>query len=170
LDDDEKQFIDNWISLNRRGGIKWNNLRQDLKNQFGFLRSVNMVKNYWYSKQRRQRSGTDFDSFEDDVAISSGNNKIGPSNIPTIAPSNIPTTTPPTTPTTIMPTITLTTIPTTAPPIPPITFILNNRLDPITLLAKPLCDDSIYQQQDRPILLALQSNFKPEERALPFRI
>jgi len=55
LDDEEKQFIDNWISRNRIGGgvIEWKNLRQDLRNQFGFLRSENMVKNYWYSKQRR---------------------------------------------------------------------------------------------------------------------
>lgn len=55
MDDEEKQFIDGWISHNRIGDgvIEWKNLRQDLKNQFGFLRPENMVKNYWYSKQRR---------------------------------------------------------------------------------------------------------------------
>lgn len=34
--------------------IEWNNLRQYLKNQFGYLRSENMLRKYWYSKQRRQ--------------------------------------------------------------------------------------------------------------------
>ncbi|GBC04138.1 hypothetical protein RclHR1_05530007 [Rhizophagus clarus] len=55
LDDEEKQYIDKWISRNRVGDgvIEWKILRQDLKSQFGFLRSENMVKNYWYSKQRR---------------------------------------------------------------------------------------------------------------------
>ncbi|RIA83066.1 hypothetical protein C1645_743335 [Glomus cerebriforme] len=33
LNDDEKQYIDNWISINKtdKGGIEWKNLRQDLK-------------------------------------------------------------------------------------------------------------------------------------------
>ncbi|CAB4383615.1 hypothetical protein RhiirA5_403471 [Rhizophagus irregularis] len=55
LDDEEKTYIDGWISQNRIGNgiIEWKNLRQDLKNQYGFLRPENMVKNYWYSKQRR---------------------------------------------------------------------------------------------------------------------
>jgi hypothetical protein len=60
LDDEEKQFIDEWISNNRIGDgvIEWKNLRQDLKNRFGFLRSENMVKNYWYSKQRQMVGAT----------------------------------------------------------------------------------------------------------------
>ncbi|RIA83068.1 hypothetical protein C1645_743336 [Glomus cerebriforme] len=55
LSDEEKQFIDEWIKLNRieNGVITWKTLRHELKNQFGFLRSENAVKNYWYSKQNR---------------------------------------------------------------------------------------------------------------------
>ncbi|PKY28804.1 hypothetical protein RhiirB3_482080 [Rhizophagus irregularis] len=54
LDDKEKKYIDDWISLHKSedGGIVWKKLRQDLKNQFGPFRSENKLKNYWYSKQR----------------------------------------------------------------------------------------------------------------------
>jgi hypothetical protein len=56
LDEEEKRLIDNWITLNRSENetIDWNNLRQYLKNQLGFLRSENMLRKYWYSKQSRQ--------------------------------------------------------------------------------------------------------------------
>ncbi|CAB4383626.1 unnamed protein product [Rhizophagus irregularis] len=59
LNDEEKQFIEDWIVLNKsgNGGIEWKKLRQDLKNQFGSFRSENKIKNYWYSKQR-SRKGT----------------------------------------------------------------------------------------------------------------
>src|SRR3954452_2227345 len=51
----EKKFIDKWILNHRKGGpIKWVELRQDLKVHFCRLRSENIIKNYWYSKQRRQ--------------------------------------------------------------------------------------------------------------------
>ena len=36
-----------------------------MKKEFGRLRSGNMVKNYWYSKQRRQRVGLDLHSSKD---------------------------------------------------------------------------------------------------------
>ncbi|GET03497.1 hypothetical protein GLOIN_2v1662697 [Rhizophagus clarus] len=51
LDEEEKQLIDNWISLNKSENemIEWNNLRQYLKNQFGYLRSENMLRKYCYN-------------------------------------------------------------------------------------------------------------------------
>ncbi|CAB5389334.1 unnamed protein product [Rhizophagus irregularis] len=62
LDDKEKKYIDDWISLHKSedGGIVWKKLRQDLKNQFGPFRSENKLKNYWYSKQRSKK-GTNND-------------------------------------------------------------------------------------------------------------
>jgi len=45
--------------INRiNGEIKWKVLRDDLKEEFGYLRSENIVKNYWYSKQRREKTKT----------------------------------------------------------------------------------------------------------------
>ncbi|CAB4485632.1 unnamed protein product [Rhizophagus irregularis] len=57
LDDKEKIYIDDWISLHKSedGGIVWKKLRQDLKNQFGPFRSENKLKNYYYSKQRSKK-------------------------------------------------------------------------------------------------------------------
>ncbi|RIA83071.1 hypothetical protein C1645_809377 [Glomus cerebriforme] len=53
LDEREKQFIINWISLYRRGkSISWMRLIKDLKSQFGLFRSENAVKNFYYSNQR----------------------------------------------------------------------------------------------------------------------
>jgi hypothetical protein len=81
LDDDEKQFIDEWINVTTKSNnnkslkrkidseeieppqkklkraIKWNDLREDLRKRNGRFRSENVVKNYWYSKQRSLKNG-----------------------------------------------------------------------------------------------------------------
>jgi hypothetical protein len=60
LRDKEEDFIDYWISLNRteNGTIRWTSLIEDLRRRYGLLRSENMVKNYWYTKQRRSRNSS----------------------------------------------------------------------------------------------------------------
>ena len=79
MGDEEKQFIETWISLNKgkrreectyvhkndcsdevkigkfsEGTIQWIILRENLKNEFGRYRSENAIKNHWYSKLRSQ--------------------------------------------------------------------------------------------------------------------
>ncbi|CAB4485627.1 hypothetical protein RhiirA5_505508 [Rhizophagus irregularis] len=60
LNDDEEYFIDDWILCNRteNGTIRWTSLIKDLRKRYGFLRSENMIKNYWYTKQKRSRNSS----------------------------------------------------------------------------------------------------------------
>ncbi|CAB4388697.1 unnamed protein product [Rhizophagus irregularis] len=143
LYDYEKQYIDNWISLNRTedGTICWKNLRQDLKNQFGLYRSENMLKNHWYSKQRCKK-GTD-----NDVILSS------PSNI-----TNIPTST--RTFTTYNYPFTFS--PQNRPSLPTISYIFNNPSDSTVDLPRPL-----FYQQNLYVLPTLQPPLTQEKLKLP---
>lgn len=60
LNDNEEYFIDYWILRNKaeNGKIQWTSLIKDLRKRYGFLRSENMVKNYWYTKQKRSNNSS----------------------------------------------------------------------------------------------------------------
>ncbi|CAB5389316.1 unnamed protein product [Rhizophagus irregularis] len=57
LSEREKQFIIQWISISKmkqkNDRISWVCLRYDLKTKFYITRPENVLKNYWYSRQRR---------------------------------------------------------------------------------------------------------------------
>src|SRR5438270_3800312 len=52
----EKEFIDRWVPKNsvRGKAICWKDLREELEKRFNIIRPENIVKNYWYSKMRKE--------------------------------------------------------------------------------------------------------------------
>ncbi|CAB4466532.1 unnamed protein product [Rhizophagus irregularis] len=58
LDKEEEDYTVTWIE-NRvlNGPINWGELINDIQQRFGKLRPKNKIKNFWYSRLRRRRSG-----------------------------------------------------------------------------------------------------------------
>ncbi|RIA82003.1 hypothetical protein C1645_809818 [Glomus cerebriforme] len=54
LDEDEKLFIVQWVENNKTpyGIIHWRDLINEVKNNFGKLRSENTLKNFWHLRRR----------------------------------------------------------------------------------------------------------------------